>query len=166
MELSEVFAKRYSVRSYADKKVEPEIKQAILDAARIAPTAKNCQPISIRVVEGEEMETLAKCTKCTFGAPIAFIVCAGGECYERFYDKKKSYDVDTSIVMTYMMLKAVDLGLGTCWVMAFNPNAVKEQFPETQEKEPISILIAGYASETSVPNERHTQRKEVSELLI
>lgn len=166
MELSEIFEKRYSVRSYADKQVEEEKIQAILTAAKIAPTAKNCQPISIRKVEGEEMQKLSICTKCTFGAPLAFVVCAGGECYERFYDKKKSYDVDTSIVMTYMMLKAVDLGLGTCWVMAFDPAKVQVQFPETADKEPVSILIVGYASETSVPSERHLQRKEISDLLI
>lgn len=166
MELSEVFEKRYSVRSYEERAVEQEKKEAILSAAQIAPTAKNCQPFFIRVVEGEEMQKLALCTKCTFGAPLAFVVCTGGECYERFYDKKKSYDVDSSIVVTYMMLKSVDLGLGTCWVMAFNPEKVKEQFPETADKDPVSVLIVGYASETSAPSERHNVRKEISDLLI
>lgn len=166
MELAEIFTKRYSVRKYTNEPVEARLRDAIVEAGRIAPTAKNLQPVKIRVVEGEEMEKLANCTKCTFGAPLAFIVCATGECYERFYDKKQSYDVDTSIVMTYMLLQATELGLGTCWVMAFNPEKVKEYFPETADMMPVSILICGHTDETSVPNERHFERKKLSDLLI
>ena len=166
MELSECFFKRYSVRKYLKKEVEPRKKDAILEAARIAPTAKNLQPFRIRVVEGAEMKKLALCTKCTFGAPLAFVVCGVGECYERFYDKKKSYDVDTSIVMTYMLLQATELSLGTCWVMAFDPEKIKEVFPETKDSEPVSILLCGYPSEESEPSFRHFERKKISEILF
>ena len=166
MELSEVLQARYSVRKYEKKEVEEEKIAAILEAARIAPTAKNLQPVKIHVVKGEEMEKLAKATKCTFGAPLAFVVAVGGECYERFYDKKQSYDTDAAIVATYMMLRATDLGLGTCYVMAYQPDLLKAEFPCLANYASACILICGYAAEDSVPSERHGSRKALGDILL
>lgn len=166
MELKEVLKARCSVRAYAKKEVEEEKIARILEAARLAPTAKNLQPFRIKVVKGAEMEQLAKATKCTFGAPLAFILAAEGECYERYYDKKQSYDVDLGIVETYMMLTAVDEGLGTCWVMAFNPAIVQAEFAEFAALKPVTILICGYAAAESEPAPRHFERKSLSEILL
>lgn len=166
MELKDVFAARYSVRAYAAKAVEEEKISAILEGARLAPTAKDLQPFRIRVVREGEMEKLATATKCTFGAPLAFILGAAGECYQRGYDGKLSYDVDLGIVETYMMLTAVNAGLGTCWVMAFDPAKVKAAFPEFDLVTPVTILICGYAAENAKPAERHFQRKPIGEILL
>lgn len=166
MEFSQVLKARYSVRKYEKKEVEEEKIAAILEAARIAPTAKNLQPVKIHVVKGEEMEKLAKATKCTFGAPLAFVVAVGGECYERFYDKKQSYDTDAAIVTTYMMLQATDLGLGTCYVMAYQPDQLKAEFPCLADYASACILLCGYAAEDSVPSERHGSRKALDEILL
>ena len=93
---------RYSVRRYKNQKVEQEKLDLILEAGRVAPTACNYQPQRLIVVQDEEH--LRKLTR--YNAPLAFIVCVDiTEVWERPYDKKKSTDVDASIITDHMMLQ-------------------------------------------------------------
>ena len=166
MDFKELAEKRYSVRSYRETPVEPEKVRLIMRAASLAPTAKNCQPLKILVIQGEEArEKLKKCTVCHYGAPLAFIVFYDrNQCYGRSFDGKISGDVDASIVTTHMMLQAADAGLGSCWVLNFDPSAVMKEFEVPENLVPSSILIAGYASDSAAPSPRHSQSKPDCEL--
>lgn len=67
-----------------------------------------------------------KCTRYTFDAPLIFVMCVDrAKAWTRKYDNLSSAEVDSSIVLTHMMLQAQELGLGTTWVMAFNPEIAK-----------------------------------------
>ncbi len=166
MDFAELAETRYSVRSYSDRKVEPAKVRLIMRAASLAPTAKNCQPLKILVIQGDEArEKLKKCTVCHYEAPLAFIIFYDrDQCYGRSFDGKISGDVDASIVTTHMMLQAADVGVGSCWVLNFDPAAVMREFEVPENLVPSSILVAGYASSSAAPSPRHSASKPDEEL--
>ena len=113
MEFQKVLEERYSVRSYKQIPVEEEKIQAVLEAARIAPTAKNSQPQKIFVIKSEEaMEKARTLTTCHFDAPVIYIVCGDSDRACILKSNGKNFmEIDCAIVQTYMMLKATELGL-------------------------------------------------------
>lgn len=129
MDFIELAKKRYSVRSYSNKKVEPEKLNRILQAAHVAPTAANLQPVHLIVVQDED--GLAKIGKGAniYGAPLAIIVCADhNKAWVRPFDKKQTCDIDASILTDHMMMEATELGLGSVWVCYFQPEVIKKEF--------------------------------------
>lgn len=158
---------RYSVRSYTDKKVEPEKLAQILEAAHAAPTAANRQPVRILVVQQEE--GLAKLGKAanTFHAPLAIIVCSDhAKAWERPFDGKRTIDIDASILTDHMMLEATQLGLGSVWICYFKPDVLREEFHIPDDLEPINILAIGYTDQEPASPDRHsTMRIPVEELV-
>lgn len=129
MDFIELAKKRYSVRNYSNKKVEPEKLNRILQAAHVAPTAANLQPVHLIVVQDED--GLAKIGKGAniYGAPLAIIVCADhNKAWVRPFDKKQTCDIDASILTDHMMMEATELGLGSVWVCYFQPEVIKRNF--------------------------------------
>ncbi|MDR1886575.1 MAG: nitroreductase family protein [Prevotellaceae bacterium] len=166
MEFIDLITKRFSARKYSEKKVEREKLQKILEAARLAPTACNNQPFRLIVVESDEgMAKLKKASK-TFDAPLAIIVCSGrDECWQRPCDRKKSGDIDASIVTDHMMLQAAESGLGSVWVCSFDPEILRKEFNIPENFEPVNLLIIGYSTDEA-PNPRHFIRKNLNEIVI
>jgi len=165
MAFSDLIRQRFSSRKYTDKKVEEEKLQTILEAGRVAPTACNKQPFKLLVIQSESgLEKLKKAYK-TFDAPLAILVCADlDECWERPADGKQSGDIDASIITDHMMLQATELGLGTVWVCNFNPEIMAQKFNIPEHLDPVNLLIIGYSAEEK-PSPRHTQRKNLDELV-
>ena len=131
MSFIEIAKKRYSVRNYSDRKVEKEKLEKILQAAHVAPTAANLQPVRLLVVESKKgLEKIGKGANI-YGAPLAIIVCADhNKAWVRPFDKKQSGDVDASILTDHMMLEATELGLGSVWVCFFKPDVIKEEWTQ------------------------------------
>lgn len=169
MTLLELAKKRYACRKYIQNTpVEKAKLDAILEAARIAPTAANRQPQRLVVVQtAEGLERLARCTR-DFGAPCAVIVCADTDTvWTRKYDDKKVGDIDASIVTDHMMLAAASLGLDTLWICMFKPDAVREEFHLPANLEPVNILLIGYGDGVPASADRHEeQRKPLSETVV
>ena len=167
MDFITIAKKRCSIRSYTDQKVEPEKLDKILEAAHVAPTAANLQPVHLIVVQSEE--GLAKIGKAAgiYGAPLAIIVCADhNKAWVRPFDQKQTGDIDTSILTDHMMLQATELGLGSVWVCYFKPDVLRQEFDLPANLEPVNILAIGYAGENFAGPERHSQtRIPVSELV-
>lgn len=149
MKFLELAEKRFSCRKFDNKKVEKEKIDLILKAAALAPTAVNRQPQRIMVIDDEDiLEKLKQCTKYTFNAPLCFVICVDSEkAYVRGYDGKNSADIDGSIAATHMMLQAADDGLGTTWVMAFNPKKAREILELPDALEPLALMPTGYPAE-------------------
>ena len=105
MNFIEIAKKRCSVRSYSDKKVEKEKLDKILQAAHVAPTAANLQPVHLITVESKEgLEKISKGANI-YNAPLAIIVCADhNKAWVRPFDKKQTGDIDASILTDHMML--------------------------------------------------------------
>ena len=167
MDFINIAKKRHSVRSYTNQKVEPEKLEQILEAAHVAPTAANLQPVHLLVVQSEE--GLAKISKAAgiYGAPMAIIVCADhNKAWTRPFDKKQSGDIDASILTDHMMLQATELGLGTVWVCYFKPDVLHKEFDLPANLEPVNILVVGYSDEgTGAPNRFNKQRIPMSQLV-
>jgi len=163
----ELAAGRYSVRKFAARDVEPEKLEQILEVGRIAPTAHNEQPQRIKVITGaDELAKVDECTRCRFGASTVLLICYDKTtCWKRPYDSALSGEVDASIVTTHMMLTAHDLGLGTCWVMYFNPQKAREQFALPDNIIPVAMLPIGYPAEDATPSGAHSSRKDINEIL-
>lgn len=158
--------KRCSIRSYTDQKVEPEKLAQILEAARVAPTAKNLQPVKLLAVQSEE--GLAKIGKAAniYGAPLAIIVCADHDRnWTRPFDGKQSGDIDASILTDHMMLQATELGLGSVWICFFKPNVLREEFGMPENLEPINILAVGYSAGEHAKSDRHEVRAALEQLV-
>ena len=161
-------AERYSVRKFSDKKVAPEIVNGILEAAKVSPTACNNQPQKIFVLESDaSLEKLKKCTSCHFDAPLAFIICYDKNIsWKRPFDGADSGFVDGSIVTTHMMLEGWDKGVGSTWVMYFDPAAVAEQFGLPENIVPVAILPMGYPADDAKPAAMHSRFRPDEETVI
>ena len=167
MKFIEIAKKRYSVRNYKDQKVEEEKLQKILEAAHVAPTAANLQPVRLLVVQSTE--GLAKIGKGAnlYGAPLAIIVCADhGKAWVRPFDEKQTTDIDASILTDHMMLQATELGLGSVWICYFNPDVISMELGLPDNLEPINILAVGYSDEEEANPERHLQTRIQLEELV
>ncbi len=137
---------RCSIRSYTDKKVEPEKLEKILEAAHVAPTAANLQPVHLIAVQSED--GLAKIGKAAniYGAPLAIIVCADhNKAWVRPFDQKQTGDIDASVLTDHMMLQATELGLGSVWVCCFKPDVLCREFDLPASLESVNIPVIGYA---------------------
>ena len=157
MNFLDIAKTRYSVRSYKDKRVEKEKLNKILEAAHVAPTAANLQPVRLLVVQ--EKEGLDKIGKAAniYNAPLAIIVCSDHSiAWKRPFDNKQTTDIDASIVTDHMMLEATELGLGTVWVCYFKPDIIKNEFELPDTLEPVNILVIGYSDEEPMPLNRHS----------
>ena len=154
---------RYAVREYAQTPVEQAKLDSILEAGRLAPTAKNVQPQHIYVLQSTEaIAKINELTRCAYGAPVVFLVCYDTNAvWTR--DGANSGDMDCSIVGTHMMLEATELGLGTCWVKWFNPEEVAAAFELPANHKPSFLMPCGYAADNARPHANHFNRKPLSE---
>lgn len=163
----ELAKKRFSTRAFSDKPVEQEKLDLIIEAGRVAPTACNNQPQKIYVIQSAEaLEKLKKCTPCHFSAPLAFLICNDStRSWTRPFDGKSSGDVDSSIVATHMMLAAADVGVGSTWVMFFDPAAVRTEFALAENLEPVALLPMGFPAEDAVPAGKHSEFRDDADMV-
>ncbi len=162
------FAKdRYSVRNFKRDNISKETLDKILEAGHIAPTGCNNQPQRILVLShADSMAKLAKCTKYHFDAPNAMIVCySQDESWVRKYDGAMSAPVDASIVTTHMMLMAHSLGIGSTWVMHFDPEAMKNEFNIPDNIIPHALLVMGYPHKDAKPFEMHDMYRDINDVI-
>lgn len=152
--------KRYSVRKFKTRNVEKDKIDRILEAARLAPTAVNAQPQRILVLRTKEsLAKLKECTQFHFDAPLAFLVCYDkSSMWTRKYDGQTSGEIDAAIVGTHMMMEAADLGLGSTWVMSFDPAAMRKAYSIPEDLMPVALFPMGYAADDAGPGPRHSDR--------
>ena len=165
MEFENVIRDRKSTRLFSKKKVEREKIEKILEAGRLAPTAKNNQPFKIYVIESEDaISKLDKATKCRYGAQTVLLICG---------DKDKSYQkngidiyvMDASIVMTHMMLEATNIGVDNIWIELFDINTIKNEFNIPDNLIPVALLPVGYKAKLCPPSPMHKIRKSIEDLV-
>lgn len=168
MEYLQLVKERYSVRKFSDRQVEESKVEAILEAARVAPTAVNKQPYRILVLrKPESMEKLKECTPYTFRAPMALAVCSHkDEAWVRPYDNLNSGTIDASVVGVHIMLAVHDLGLGATWVGHFDAAAFSSAFNLPEMIEPVAIFPIGYPAEEAKPAHLHAERRPLSETVV
>lgn len=165
MDILPLMKGRYSVRKFTDQPVPDDVLDCILQAGQAAPTAVNKQPQRILVLRSREaLDKLPQCTRSSFGCTLAIIVCYDTNAsWKRRYDGQDSGWVDASIVIDHMMLAAASRGVGSTWVMSFDPAAMRELYHIPADYTPVSMLVMGYPADDCVPADFHAQRKPLSE---
>lgn len=162
-------AGRYSCRQFGEERLADDELDVILDVARRSPSARNIQPTRLCVVQSEAgLAKVDECTKCRYGAPTVIIAA---------YDHGESShptpehgpetcdfgDIDTTIALTNMENAAASVGLGSCWVGAFDPHALRAHFGVPETYRLVELFMMGHA--VAEPGPRHAQRKAVDEFV-
>lgn len=157
--------KRRSVRSYLDKPVEEDKLKEVLEAGRLAPSACNNQPWKLVVIKDPDTrKSLAQaCDNQSFvgTAPVVIVGCITGKGFNMggWYN---SNILDLALALDHMTLQAASLGLGTCWIGAFNEKEVKKLLKIPESVRVAAIIILGYPKSDKVYEK---DRKQLEELV-
>lgn len=165
MEFKELIKKRYSCKKYDGNQISSEQLQAILEAGRLAPTAKNLQEQHIYVMQSEEaLGIIDEVTPCRYGAPTVLVVAFNAEDVYTYPGEQRDSGIeDASIVATHMLLAAKDAGVDSCWINRFNPAELKEKLGLPENEEILMLMDLGYAAEGAGPLANHDKRKFLDE---
>ena len=163
MDFREVVERRYSVRSFQSTAVEDAALQSILDAANNAPSAGNLQAYEMVVVrDAERKRQLAAASLEQWfiaQAPVAIVFLANPDRNRAEYGSRGAelYSLqDATVACCYAQLAATAAGLGTCWVGAFDEDAVRQIVNAPADWRPVAILPIGVPAEAAGPRERRT----------
>ena len=155
MELLEAIKGRRSVRAFKQQDVPEETVEKLIDAARHAPSAGNIQPWEFVIVRNQEIKKkLARAAlNQTFieDAPVVIVVCANEKRSSMGYGSrgKTLYCIqDTAAATQNILLTAYSLGLGACWIGAFNEDEAKRALNAPEGIRPVAIIPVGYPDET------------------
>ena len=164
MSLIELMKERCSVGEYTEQPVEKEKLLQILEAARIAPSAANRQPWYFIVLQDR---VLKEQVSSHWGgiAPVIIVICGDHSNSWHRKDGKDHCDIDAAIAVDHMTLMVTELGLGSCWVCAFNTARTAETLGLPEHLEPIALLPLGYPAVVADPDRHNTQRKPLDEII-
>jgi nitroreductase len=158
MDFQKLMEVRYSVRAYKSVPVPEKSLKLVLEAARLAPTAANRQPFQIIVIHtaGREEELVRIYNRNWFvQAPLILAICAlNDEAWKRKFDNQCYASVDAAIAFDHMILAAANLGLGTCWIAAFDPVAAREILKLPNNVEPIVFTPLGVPADKPATKQR------------
>jgi nitroreductase len=150
MDVFTAISNRRSIRAYGDRPVEEEKLRRVLEAGRLAPSAKNRQDWKFIVVRDPEtrrkLAQAAKGQRFVEQAPVVLVGCGTEPTYVMPCGQP-AYSVDLSIAFSFMMLEATELGLGTCWLGAFSEEEVKKILDVPPEMRVVAIMPLGYPAE-------------------
>ena len=165
MEFSDVIRNRFSCKKYSGRGVEDEKLAAVLEAGRLAPTAKNLQEQRIYVVRSEEaLKKIDSVTPCRYGAPVVLVVAYNkNNVFTYPGGKRDSGAEDAAIVATHMLLASADAGLDSCWINFFDPEKASEALGLPDDEEILMLMDLGYAAEGAGPLPNHGLRKQLCE---
>jgi nitroreductase len=155
---------RRSIRSFQNRPVEDEKLRLVLEAGRLAPSAKNLQERRFIVVKDEKtrrkLAIAAKGQSFVGEAPVVIVACGTVTDYVMTCGQH-AYPIDVAISLDHMTLLAVEEGLGTCWIGAFYEDSVKEILGIPGDVRVVAMLLLGYPKES--PPAR--PRKSLSEIV-
>lgn len=168
MDFTDVITNRYSCKKYSNKVISDDVLNEILEAGRVAPTAKNLQEHRIYVCQKpEDLELIDDITPCRYGAPIVLVVAYDtNNVFTYPGDARDSGIEDASIVATHLMLGAANAGVDSCWLNFFDPTKAKSALELPENEEVLMLLDLGYAAEGAGPLPNHNSRKPLSDTVV
>lgn len=159
MNVLQVISKRYSVRSYDSREVEQEKLEMVLEAARLAPSASNRQEWRFVVArDADKRQALMEAARgqgFVGQAPVVIAACAKHDGH-KMPCGQLCYPIDVAIALEHVALQAVEEGLGTCWIGAFDEDAAKEALgiPKTDDVRVVQLMPLGYPADSPGPKSR------------
>jgi nitroreductase len=175
MKFDEILANRKSVRSFDAKPVSREDLMAICEAARLAPSACNSQtwrfiavtdPDHIKRICREAMRPVIP-NRWLAEAPLLIVGCSQLDLIANRIGASVTgieyYRIDLGIAMEHMVLKATELGLGSCWIGWFSAANVKRILNIPKRIKVSAMLAVGYPKDAPLKKRR---RKPIEEILF
>jgi len=157
MKVMEAIRQRRSIRAYEDRPIEEEKLQAVLDAGRLAPSACNRQEWRYIVVRDPAMRAdlaeAANGQKFVGEAPVVLVACAKTDGHKMSCGEA-CYPIDVAISLDHITLKAVEEGLGTCWIGAFDQPAVKKLLNIPEDVRVVQLMPLGYPADEPAARSR------------
>lgn len=165
MDFTQVIQNRYSCKKFSDRQVSAEQLKEILEAGRVAPTAKNLQEQHIYVLQSKEfLAKIDKVTPCRYGAPTVLVVAFNKDNVFIYPGESRDSGIeDASIVATHMTLAAYNAVVDSCWINFFDPDILKKELNLPENEEILMLLDLGFAADGTKPLPNHTSRKNLSE---
>ena len=165
MDFLEIARSRYSCKKFDSRQIEKKQLNTILEAGRLAPTAKNLQEQRVYVVQSAEgLAKIDTLTPCRYGAPTVIIMAFDKNNVFTYPGQKYDSGIeDATIVATHMLLAAKSAGVESCWVNFFDPDKAAEAFQLPENEEILMFLCLGFAAEGSGPLANHSSRKPLEE---
>lgn len=165
MDFTEVVTGRYSCKKFDGRAIEAEQLNAILEAGRVAPTAKNLQEQRVYVVQSEAgLAKIDAITPCRYNAGTVLVVAFDSENVFSYPGGKRDSGIeDASIVATHMVLAAHNAGVDSCWINFFDPELAAKELGLPENEEVLMLLDLGYAAEGTGPLPNHASRKSLEE---
>jgi len=162
MEILPEILQRRSVRSYTSQALDKDQVERILEAGRLAPSAKNRQEWRFIVIQ--KKETRAKMMEAAFTqdyvgqAPAIIAVCTTNIDY-RMPNGQPSYPVDLAFAASHIVLQAVHEGLGTCCITTFDEQEVRELLTIPFSMRVVLLILVGHANEVPEPTPRKSLKQ-------
>jgi nitroreductase len=157
MDVSQAIKSRRSIRAFQDKEVETDKLDKVLEAARLAPSANNRQEWKFIIVKNKDKRerlTIAAANQTFVGeAPIVIVACAT-ESQSIMTCGQPRYTVDVSISVSFMILQAQELGLGTCWLGKFSEDDVRQILGIPDDIRVVAMTPLGYPAEDPTTRSR------------
>lgn len=158
MDIFEAISKRYSCRAYQDRPVEADKLNKILEAARLAPSAKNLQEWRFVVVTDTALRQrlcVAANNQAFVGqAPVVIVACCVVDHVMRC--GQPVGPIDIAIALEHIALQAAGLGLGTCWIGSFFPDQVRAILGIPTSVSVIELMTLGYPAIEQGPRKRES----------
>ncbi len=165
MDVLKAIRSRRSVRAYDPREVEEDKLTRVLESGRLSPSAGNRQERRFIVVRDagtrKALSLAARDQKFVAEAPVVIAACSVEKEYTMACGQL-AYPIDTAIAVDHMTLQAVEEGLGTCWIGAFDEEKVKEILNIPENVRVVSLLTLGYPGDIPRPK----SRKNLDEIVM
>ncbi|MFP4005213.1 MAG: nitroreductase family protein [Candidatus Hadarchaeia archaeon] len=165
MDVNEAILKRRPVRSYKNKDIPREKIERIMDSVRMAPSARNRQEWHFIIVKSQNVkDELCKSTKYKFiGEASVIIVAVSTDPDYVMSSDINAGIVDLSIALDHLSLKAVEEGLGTCWIGGFDQEVAKNALGVPDDQKIIALMSLGYPQDEL--DIRNKERKSLEKVI-
>lgn len=165
MDFTKVVKDRYSCKKFDGRQISKEQLDSILEAGRVAPTAKNLQEQHIYVAQSQEaLKKIDEVTPCRYNASTVLVVAFDKNNVFTYPGEKRNSGIeDASIVATHLTLAAYNEGVDSCWINFFDPDKLANLLSLPENEEILMLLDLGFAAEGSGPLANHSLRKDISE---
>lgn len=158
MNVHDAIAARRSIRNYESRPIDKDTLRRVLDAGRLAPSARNMQEWKFVVVTDRDklarMVEVCKGQRFVGEAGAAVVACAVQHDYVMSCGQY-AHPIDIAIAVDHMSLAAVEEGLGSCWIGAFHEDKAKQLLGIPDDIQAVIILTLGYPAETPAPSPRN-----------
>ena len=168
MDFYDLVSSRSSLRSFIKEKPVPDdLLRRILNAGRMAPSAKNLQPWTFKVVSSpDKLQEIYPCYPADWiqSAPhLLFVTGRPDEAWIRKYDGYNSIETDLTIALDHIILAATWEGLATCWIEAFDPALLRTALALDDDEVLFAFTPIGYPAADAKPREK--TRKNLDDIV-